>query len=66
MSPKARNGVVDSQLLVYGTKNIRVVDLSIAPLQIAAHSQGRYMLRLKSTLLMALYFEYDVKPLRTP
>ena len=41
MLPKESNGVVDDKLKVYGTKNIRVVDLSIAPLQFASHVQGR-------------------------
>ncbi|KAJ3814755.1 hypothetical protein F5876DRAFT_62084 [Lentinula aff. lateritia] len=40
MLPKDRNGAVDSKLKVYGTKNIRVVDLSVVPLQIAAHTQA--------------------------
>ncbi|KAJ3855235.1 GMC oxidoreductase-domain-containing protein, partial [Lentinula lateritia] len=44
MLPKDRNGAVDSKLKVYGTKNIRVVDLSVVPLQIAAHTQGVHML----------------------
>lgn len=39
MLPRALNGVVDPNLLVYGTKNIRVADLSIAPLHVAAHTQ---------------------------
>lgn len=41
MLPRERNGVVDPRLLVYGTKNIRVADLSIVPLQLAAHTQGK-------------------------
>ncbi|KAJ4483816.1 hypothetical protein J3R30DRAFT_3837937 [Lentinula aciculospora] len=40
MLPKDQNGVVDPSLKVYGTKNIRVVDLSVVPLQIAAHTQA--------------------------
>ncbi|KAK0449826.1 uncharacterized protein EV420DRAFT_1483047 [Desarmillaria tabescens] len=32
-------GVVDANLKVYGTKNLRVVDLSILPLLISAHTQ---------------------------
>ncbi|KAL0569975.1 hypothetical protein V5O48_011980 [Marasmius crinis-equi] len=40
MLPREKNGVVDTHLKVYGTKNIRVVDLSIAPLHFAAHSQA--------------------------
>ncbi|EIW80025.1 alcohol oxidase [Coniophora puteana RWD-64-598 SS2] len=38
MVPKERGGVVDSNLMVYGTTNIRVADLSIVPLHIAAHT----------------------------
>lgn len=37
MLPKEHNGVVDPELKVYGTNNIRVVDLSVVPLQFAAH-----------------------------
>lgn len=40
MLPRSQNGVVDPELVVYGTENIRVVDLSIIPLHIAAHTQG--------------------------
>lgn len=41
MLPREHNGVVNPRLLVYGTKNIRVADLSIVPLQLAAHTQGK-------------------------
>ncbi|KAF7375393.1 GMC oxidoreductase [Mycena sanguinolenta] len=37
MLPREKGGVVSPQLKVYGTSNIRVVDLSILPLQISAH-----------------------------
>lgn len=40
MLPREKNGVVDPELKVYGTKNIRVADLSIVPLHFSAHSQG--------------------------
>ncbi|CCM05264.1 uncharacterized protein FIBRA_07474 [Fibroporia radiculosa] len=40
MLPKEKGGVVDSKLKVYGTKNIRVVDLSIVPLAVSAHTQS--------------------------
>lgn len=40
MLPRAQNGVVDPTLKVYGTQNLRVVDLSIVPLHIAAHTQA--------------------------
>ncbi|KAF9510521.1 GMC oxidoreductase [Hydnum rufescens UP504] len=39
MLPREDGGVVDSKLKVYGTANLRVVDASIFPLQIAAHPQ---------------------------
>lgn len=37
MMPKAQGGVVDTNLIVYGTGNIRVVDCSIMPMQQTAH-----------------------------
>jgi choline dehydrogenase len=37
MLPQKLGGVVDSNLLVYGTANLRVVDASIMPLQISSH-----------------------------
>ncbi|KIJ61494.1 GMC oxidoreductase [Hydnomerulius pinastri MD-312] len=40
MLPQDKGGVVDKDLKVYGTANIRVVDLSIAPLHIAAHTMA--------------------------
>ncbi|KAJ7587543.1 alcohol oxidase [Mycena floridula] len=39
MLPLDKGGVVDPQLKVYGTSNIRVVDLSIVPLHFSGHSQ---------------------------
>ncbi|KZT72989.1 GMC oxidoreductase [Daedalea quercina L-15889] len=49
MLPRKKNGVVDPKLKVYGTKNLRVADMSIVPLEVAAHTQatayyvGEYM-----------------------
>ncbi|KAJ7141629.1 alcohol oxidase [Mycena filopes] len=40
MLPLAEGGVVDRKLKVYDTSNIRVVDLSIIPLHIGAHTQA--------------------------
>ncbi|TDL20220.1 alcohol oxidase [Rickenella mellea] len=37
MLPRSKGGVVSPELKVYGTSNIRVVDMSILPLQISAH-----------------------------
>ncbi|TFK71353.1 alcohol oxidase [Pluteus cervinus] len=38
MAPKHLGGVVDSNLLVYGTTNLRVADMSVAPLHISCHT----------------------------
>jgi len=40
MLPKEDGGVVDSKLKVYGTTNVRVMDISIIPLHVAAHTQA--------------------------
>ena len=37
MAPEHWGGVVDPDLIVHGTSNVRVVDASIFPNQIAAH-----------------------------
>lgn len=47
MLPREKNGVVDANLRVYGTKNIRVVDLSVVPLQVASHTQSMYSQRFE-------------------
>jgi len=39
LGPEDWGGVVDENLLVYGTNNLRIVDASIIPLHIAAHLQ---------------------------
>ncbi len=37
MLPRSLGGVVDNNLQVYGTRNVRVVDASIMPLQVSGH-----------------------------
>lgn len=37
MMPKELGGVVDDKLMVYGTKNVRVVDASVFPFQVSGH-----------------------------
>ncbi|KAK6069255.1 glucose oxidase [Seiridium cupressi] len=38
MLPRDMGGVVDNNFMVYGTSNVRVIDLSVIPLQVAGHS----------------------------
>ncbi|KAI8977772.1 GMC oxidoreductase [Trametes punicea] len=40
MLPREDGGVVDPQLKVYGTWNVRVVDASVIPVQLSAHTQA--------------------------
>jgi choline dehydrogenase len=37
MLPREQGGVVDGDLLVYGTKNLRVIDASVPPMTFSAH-----------------------------
>ncbi|KAK7533433.1 hypothetical protein IWX49DRAFT_319490 [Phyllosticta citricarpa] len=37
MLPKEKGGVVDTNLKVYGTKNVRVVDAGVLPFQVCGH-----------------------------
>ena len=42
MMPQEKGGVVDPSLKVYGTQNLRVIDLGIVPLTVAVHTQGEW------------------------
>lgn len=37
MLPREKGGVVDADLKVYGTENVRVIDASIIPFQVCGH-----------------------------
>ncbi|KAJ3550489.1 hypothetical protein NM688_g5068 [Phlebia brevispora] len=54
MLPRDKGGVVDNTLKVYGTSNLRVVDLSVVPLHVAAHTQGRPFLSLHCASVYAI------------
>lgn len=41
MLPRDKGGVVDTKFKVYGTENIRVVDLSVLPMHTVVHPQGK-------------------------
>ncbi|BEI89037.1 uncharacterized protein CcaverHIS019_0203990 [Cutaneotrichosporon cavernicola] len=40
MLPQADGGVVDTNLKIYGTANVRVVDSSVIPMHISSHTMG--------------------------
>ncbi|KAJ6490230.1 GMC oxidoreductase [Mycena vitilis] len=53
MLPRDKQGVVDPELQVYGTNNLRIVDISIVPIHIAAHTQATaYMIAEKAADLI--------------
>lgn len=62
MLPREKQGVVDSKLKVYGTTNLRVADLSVVPLHIAGHPQGKHVSvpNISSLLIRVVHFSYRV------
>jgi GMC oxidoreductase len=54
MMPREMNGVVSPELIVYGTKNLRVSDLSVMPLHIASHTQSTFHLQIIEGILIYL------------
>lgn len=56
MLPKDKGGVVDHTLKVYGTTNLRVVDLSVVPLHVGTHTQCKIpRISTKDVLRLLIY-----------
>ena len=67
MAPKSKGGVVDSRLRVYGAKGVRVVDASIIPLHISAHTQATvYGIAHKAARMVKKDFEVYSKKEERP
>ena len=64
MLPREKGGVVDASLKVYGTKNVRVADLSTLPLMTAAHTQCKFRLRPMVCKMLTLELSYHVRHCR--
>jgi choline dehydrogenase-like flavoprotein len=55
MAPREIGGVVDPWLKVYGTKNLRIVDASVIPLQIGATPMATVYAIAEKVLSTAIY-----------
>jgi alcohol oxidase len=44
MQPRDQGGVVDSRLDVHGVKNLKVADMSVAPLNVGANTYNTAMI----------------------
>lgn len=54
MLPREKGGVVDPQLKVYGTENLRVADISVMPVHISSHPQSTaYFIAEKAANIIA-------------
>jgi choline dehydrogenase-like flavoprotein len=61
MLPREKGGVVDPELRVYGTSNVRVVDLGIVPLHFTGHSQATvYAIAEQGKVFLFMFVCYDI------
>lgn len=62
MLPEDMGGVVDGNLLVYGTSNVRVADASVPPIEPSSHLMGgTYGLAEKASEIIIDYWSNDSK-----
>lgn len=40
MLPKELGGVVDERVTVHGTRNVRIVDASVVPMEVSGHTMA--------------------------
>jgi choline dehydrogenase-like flavoprotein len=61
MLPQEKGGVVDPELKVYGTNNVRVIDASVLPFQLCGHLTSTLyaVAERASDLIKKKHIEYD-------